>query len=96
VLENEPTVSLKMAQQVKPLALKPSDESSSIPGPTHMIEGENRPSKVVLWQCMWHLSLIPAFGRQRQEKLCEFKASLIYKEFQDSQACIDTSRWRKK
>ena len=25
------------------------------------------------------MSLIPALGRQRQEELCEFKASLVYK-----------------
>ena len=27
----------------------------------------------------WCTSLIPALGRQRQEKLCEFKTSLVYK-----------------
>jgi hypothetical protein len=27
----------------------------------------------------WHLPLIPTLGRQRQEALCEFKASLVYK-----------------
>ena len=30
----------------------------------------------VLW---WHIPLIPALGRQRQEDLCEFKTSLVYR-----------------
>jgi hypothetical protein len=29
----------------------------------------------------WRRPLIPALGRQRQVKLCEFKASLVYIEF---------------
>jgi hypothetical protein len=31
--------------------------------------------KIPMW---WHLPLIPALGRQRQEDLCKFQASLIY------------------
>ena len=31
------------------------------------------------------MPLIPSLERQRQVDLCEFKASLIYSEFQDSQ-----------
>jgi hypothetical protein len=33
----------------------------------------------------WPTPLIPEFGRQRQGYLCEFEASLDYREFQDSQ-----------
>jgi hypothetical protein len=34
------------------------------------------------------MSIILAFRRQRQEDLCEFKASLVYtSKFQDSQSC---------
>lgn len=33
----------------------------------------------------WHTPLIPRLRRQRQVYLCEFKASLVYREFQDSQ-----------
>jgi hypothetical protein len=28
---------------------------------------------------LWHTSLIPALGRQRQAELCELEASLIYR-----------------
>ena len=28
---------------------------------------------------MWHTPLIPALGKQRQTDLCEFEASLVYK-----------------
>jgi hypothetical protein len=33
---------------------------------------------------LWHIPLILALGGQRQADLCEFEASLVYKEFQDS------------
>jgi hypothetical protein len=35
------------------------------------------------------MALIPALGRQRQADLCEFQASLVYSEFQDSQSYIE-------
>ena len=40
--------------------------------------------------------MIPALGRQRQVDFCEFEASLVYKEFQESQGYTETlSRKRK-
>jgi hypothetical protein len=41
----------------------------------------------VFCQTWGHTPLIPAGRRQRQTDLCEIKASLVYKEFQDSQGC---------
>jgi hypothetical protein len=38
-----------------------------------------------LYQLWWCIPLILALGRQRQVNLCEFEASLVYREFQDSQ-----------
>ena len=36
--------------------------------------------RVPVWAGQWwHTPLIPAFRRQRQADLCEFKASLVYK-----------------
>jgi len=40
----------------------------------------------------WLTPLILALWRQRQADLCEFKASLVYKEFQDSQGYIDKNK----
>ena len=39
----------------------------------------------MLGQVWWCTPLIPALGRQKQVDLCEFKARLVYMEFQDSQ-----------
>ena len=39
----------------------------------HMLEGENSAGQ---W---WHMPLISALRRQRQEDLHEFKVSLVYK-----------------
>jgi hypothetical protein len=33
----------------------------------------------------WYIPSIPGLRRQRQADLCEFKARLVYSEFQDSQ-----------
>lgn len=42
----------------------------------------------------WHTPLIRALGRQRQVDLCEFEASLIYIELQDSQDHIAKNQSR--
>ena len=34
----------------------------------------------------WRTPLIPALGRQKQADLCEFEASLVYKEHVSGQA----------
>ena len=44
------------------------------------------------------MPLIPALRRQRQADLCEFKVSLVYREFQDSQGYTDIQHltgWKK-
>jgi hypothetical protein len=48
------------------------------------------------WRC-WRVLLLPALRKQRQEDLCEFKGSLVYSEFQDSQGytekpCLEEMR----
>jgi hypothetical protein len=40
------------------------------------------PKKSQVW---WFTPLISALRRQRKLDLCEFKASLVYKEFQERQ-----------
>ena len=42
------------------------------------------------------MSLILALGRQRKADLCEFKASLVYSEFQDSWGYRETLSWKRK
>jgi hypothetical protein len=41
---------------------------------------------ILVERCML---LIPALRMQRQMDLCEFDASLVYSEFQDSQGCTE-------
>ena len=36
--------------------------------------------------------LIPALRRQKLEDLCEFEASLVFKEFQDSQGSLESTK----
>jgi hypothetical protein len=42
-----------------------------------MLKQTNKQSKTS--QAVWRTPLIPAFERQRQTELCEFKTSLVYK-----------------
>ena len=52
--------------------------------------------EIGLIQELWHISLIPTLRRQRQTDLCEFKISLFYSQFQDSQGQTVAQKKKKK
>jgi hypothetical protein len=61
----------------------------------HMVRFKKK-KKVEYTEWWWHTPLVPALGRHRS--LCEFKARLVYKEFQDSQSYtqrkkLQTTAW---
>jgi hypothetical protein len=41
----------------------------------------------------WNISLLPAFGRQRQEDLCEFILALRKERSEDQDFKVDKLRW---
>ena len=74
----ECTVNLKPAS--KSLSQKQTNKQTN---KTHKNPPKNKNNnnnkKTLQGWVWWHTPLVPAFGRQRQVDLCEFKASLVYR-----------------